>query len=73
MAATNGHETIEKPPLAGEWSYATGFFRVILKDYQNFQEKIKLDNFFALYRDELIKYLRELPILPINRFFCLSI
>jgi len=69
IAATNGHETLERPPQADAWSYATSYFRVLLKDYQAFEKTIQLDDFFTMHKDELIKYLKEFPETPINRFF----
>lgn len=69
VAATDGHETLEHPPEAGKWNYATSYFRVLLKDYQEFKEPIKLDNVFSKYHEQLITYLENLPSTPTNRFF----
>ena len=69
IASTDGHETMERPPEAGEWSYATSYFRVILEGYRDFQEAIKLDDFISLHRDELLAYLKEFSVTPTNRFF----
>ena len=69
IAATTGHETIERPPQAGDWNYATSFFRAILKEYRSFQEPIRLDDFFLSHKDELTAYLRQLSTAPTNRFF----
>ncbi len=69
IATTDGHETLERPPQAGRWNYATSYFRVLLKDYQSFKERILLDDFFRAHKSELIEYLKELSETPINRFF----
>lgn len=69
IAATDGHETLERPPQGGKWNYATSYFRVLLKDYHPFKTPILLDDFFSIHKNELIKYLKELTEIPINRFF----
>lgn len=69
IAATDGHETLERPPQGGKWNYATSYFRVLLKDYYPFKTQIQLDDFFSIHKNELIKYLKELAETPINRFF----
>lgn len=69
IAATDGHETLEHPPKAGEWNYATSYFRVLLKDFQEFKASIRLDNVFSKYRGQLIMYLEGLSSTPTNRFF----
>ena len=72
VAATDGHQTLERPPQAGTWGYATSFFRVLLKDYQAFEAPIHLYDFFATHREELITYLNEIQTSPTNRFFVLQ-
>lgn len=69
IAATDGHETLEHPPKAGKWNYATSYFRVLLKDFQEFKAPIKLDTVFSKYRGQLIMYLEGLSNTPTNRFF----
>lgn len=69
IAASDGHETLERPPQAGRWSYATSYFRVLLRDFQPFDNEILLDDFFVAHGDELKNYLQNLPTTPINRFF----
>lgn len=69
VAATDGHETLECPPQAGTWSYATSFFRALLQDFQAFDEAVMLDEFFATHNDKLKNYLRTLSATPTNRFF----
>lgn len=69
VAATDGHETLERPPLPGTWGYATSYFRVLLKDFQAFDRAIMLDNFFTMHNDILKKYLETLSVTPANRFF----
>lgn len=69
IAATDGHETLERPPQGGKWSYASSYFRVLLKDYQYFKKQVKLENFFSIHKNELIKYLKGLSERPVNRFF----
>lgn len=69
VAATDGHETLERPPQAGTWSYATSFFRAMLQDFQAFDKATLLDEFFATHSDKLKNYLQTLPMTPTNRFF----
>lgn len=69
VADTDGHETLERPPQAGTWSYATSYFRAILRDFEAFDEVILLDDFFARHNDKLKDYLQTLPATPANRFF----
>lgn len=33
VAATDGHETLERPPKPGKWDYAASYFRVLLTDF----------------------------------------
>ena len=72
VAATDGHETLERPPQAGVWGYATSFFRVLLKDYQEFEVPINLHDFFTIHKEALIAYLHKFQTSPINRFFVLQ-
>ena len=69
IAATDGHKTLERPPQAGTWGYATSYFRALLNDFQAFDTVILLDDFFATHEDELKNYLQILSTTPINRFF----
>lgn len=68
-AATDGHETLERPPQAGAWDYATSYFRALLEDFQAFDKEILLDDFFVAHADKLKNYLQNLSTTPINRFF----
>lgn len=72
VAATDGHETLERPPQAGMWGYASSFFRVLLKDYQEFEVPINLYNFFTIHKEALIVYLHKFQMSPTNRFFVLQ-
>lgn len=72
VAATDGHETLERPPHAGMWGYATSFFRVLLKDYQEFEAPINLHDFFTVHKEALITYLHKFQSSPTNRFFVLQ-
>lgn len=69
VAATDGHETLERPPQPGIWDYSASYFRALLKDFQPFDEAIMLDDFFASHHDKLIGYLQSLLDTPVNRFF----
>lgn len=69
IAATDGHQTIERPPQAGIWSYATSYFRVLLKEYHAFNDAILLSDFFLRHENELIEYLKDIRVSPVNRFF----
>lgn len=69
IAATDGHETLERPPQPGIWDYATSYFRVLLKDFQPFAHKIMLDDFFITHKDFLKNYIETLSKSPANRFF----
>lgn len=69
VAATDGHETLERPPKAGKWSYATSFLRALLQDFQAFDKSIPLDEFFVAHSDKLKIYLQTLSETPANRFF----
>ena len=69
IAATDGHETLERPPHAGEWNYATSYFRALLKDFQVFDQEVLLDDFFVAHADKLKNYLQNISVTPTNRFF----
>lgn len=69
IAATDGHETLERPPQAGGWNYAKSYFRALLQDFQAFDKEILLDDFFVAHTDQLKNYLQNLSAAPTNRFF----
>lgn len=68
VAASNGHKTLEKPPQAGNWNYASCYFRVLLHNFHEFEKPKSLDYIFTTHQIELIHYLEELSA-PKNRFF----
>lgn len=72
IAATDGHQTLERPPQAGAWNYATSYFRALLQDFQAFDKEILLDGFFVAHADQLKNYLQNLSATPANRFFVLQ-
>ena len=41
------------PPDPGPWSYAQKFYRVELKQYQEFKLKPTVEEFLAVYEDEI--------------------
>ncbi len=69
IAATDGHETLERPPHPGTWGYATSYLRVLLKNFQAFDKAILLSDFFMSHEDILKQYLETLSATPTNRFF----
>lgn len=69
IAATDGHETLERPSQAGKWSYATSYFRALLDNFQAFDKEFLLDDFFVAHADKLKNYLQKLSEAPANRFF----
>lgn len=69
IAATDGHETLERPPQPGIWGYATSYFRTLLKNFQAFDNAILLDDFFMAHKEVLKNYIETLSATPANRFF----
>jgi hypothetical protein len=68
-AATDGHITLERPPLAGDWAYCDTFYRVLLTDYSEFSCKIKLDTLFHEKNDEFRDYYTRRQEKPKNLFY----
>jgi hypothetical protein len=56
IAAGAGFETSKRPPDAGEWAFATTFYRADLRDYNAFHAPINLDVVFVDRRTELEDY-----------------
>ena len=48
---TNGHETLERPPIPGSWGYCKSFYRAFLGDYIKFNQSI---NLYHLFKDKNI-------------------
>lgn len=69
IAATDGHETLERPPQPSKWGYATSYFRVLLENFQAFDNSILLENFFLTHEDALKNYIETHSTTPANRFF----
>lgn len=67
-AVTEGHATLEKPPILGKWDYADKFYRALLSDYSEIVP-ILLDDFFRLHEQELLRYLARIQTPRKNRFF----
>jgi putative restriction endonuclease len=59
IAASDGFETIQRPPNAGSWSYATSFHRVLLDSYVSFPEHISLINLFKISDIEMRTYFEK--------------
>ncbi len=55
-ASSNGFETTERPPEAGDWSYATSFYRADLADYTRFHKPVNLTSLFIERREHLEAY-----------------
>lgn len=63
-AATDGFVTSERPPISGPWSYATSFYRVLLRDYEPFPTPVRLRDVFR-HADPLLRtYYRANRDLP---------
>jgi putative restriction endonuclease len=55
-ADSDGYKTIEKPPQAGKWEYASSYYRVPLKDFTAFVDTIPLDTLFSAHNKQLREY-----------------
>jgi putative restriction endonuclease len=58
MASRGGDETSERPPITGQWSYATRFRRVALTEFKPLEEPVSLPEAFGLREHELREYFR---------------
>jgi len=56
IAEIDGYETTMRPPKPGPWGYSTSFYRVPLKDFTEFQEKVYLRELFKKKEDQLRYY-----------------
>jgi putative restriction endonuclease len=56
FADSDGFETNEKPPNPKQWGYANSFYRVMLKGFTPFKNKISLDSIFSQFSESLINY-----------------
>src|SRR5262249_48611506 len=66
-ASIDGFETSDRPPQPGQWSYATAFYRVNLKDYRPFETAIGLHSVFS-EKDQLLRqYFSRNKALPQGR------
>lgn len=58
-AASNGFETVERPPFPGQWEFARAFHRVELDEYTPLAVPILLSDVFASRDSELRSYFQE--------------
>jgi len=56
LVAGNGFETSKRPPDAGEWSFASSYYRADLRDYTPFHAQINLTTVFIERRSELERF-----------------
>lgn len=71
IARSNGYVTFQRPTEPGPWEYAESFFRVDLHGYTEFNQPIKLKDFFENMHAELLSYLHNIGREPKNIFFTL--
>ena len=64
----DGHKTAERPPIAGEWDYCSGFYRAFLTDFIRFDNPINLYKLFNKKELELKKYHSQ-RLKPKNLFY----
>ncbi len=55
-ATSDGYETLERPPVEGEWAFAKSFLKVDLGHFVRFESPIFLRRLFAERASELITY-----------------
>ncbi len=66
IADSDGYLTYNRPPIANQWSYASTYYRVPLKQYTPFVNPIKLDDVFKQSKDLLEKYFKQNEKQPKN-------
>lgn len=58
IAASDGYRTSDRPPILGQWEFATHFFRADLEDFNPFPEPIPLTSVFQTRDEELRHYFK---------------
>jgi putative restriction endonuclease len=56
VCASPGFATSDRPPVAGQWSYAETFYQVALRDWREFSQPVFLQRVFDSRRKELTAY-----------------
>lgn len=59
IADANGYQTNDRPPMPGQWSYASAFYRVPLTGFVPFLDPISLAQVFKERDTELRQYFAE--------------
>ena len=57
-AADDGYQTIERPPIPGQWSFADAYYRVPVRNFTEFASKLFLKDVFSMRDNELRSYFR---------------
>lgn len=63
-AASDGYRTSDRPPILGQWDFATEFFRADLEDFNPFPTSIPLRSVFKTRNEELRHYFEANKIRP---------
>lgn len=71
IAKTDGHETLERPPSPGSWSYCSSFYRAFLSDFIRFDNPINLYQLFKEKGVEFKKYYNQ-KAKPKNIFYTIQ-
>jgi hypothetical protein len=84
IASSDGYLTNERPPIPGQWSYSQEFYRVLLRDFEEFTDSIRLADVFTNRDEKLRKYFlanknrepskkrRLFYVIQTNRLQCLN-
>lgn len=59
IAKSDGHETLECPPDAGDWNYCKRFYRAFLSDFVKFNQAINLYQLFEEKEEDFKKYYKN--------------
>lgn len=68
VAGTDGHETNERPPEAGDWAYSNSFYRAFLKDLTSLEKPVHLYTVFREKEEAFRAYLGKKKS-PKNLFY----
>lgn len=71
IAKTAGHETLERPPSAGDWAYCSRFYRAFLSDFIRFNKSFNLYQLFNEKDLDFKKYYEQ-KAKPRNIFYTIQ-
>lgn len=71
IVKSDGHDTLERPPNAGEWDYCNSFYRAFLSDFTKFDNSINLYQLFNEKELDFKKYYEE-KVKPRNIFYTIQ-